>query len=518
MKKIRKKLTSLLCGLLLVACTVVSSAGTVFTLAESAAKLSLGENSISAGEAKYTFSPDRTGFYQFECSYMLVANVKDPNGNTLQGQQNLKSLAGLSLKTGVTYTVETSTSSDEATLHIREVVSKLKVGKNSPDRNGLYLFTPEKEGYYSVVGKDFEMFSYVYDDFEGEWYENPVSSTDPCYLSKQDYYIWVKKAPAELTISTADAQNLKEGSNKIADGWYSFVPKTSAFYTVSNARKVEGNGAAWLFYNELPKYGFAGAEGYYLQAGKTYKFYFADSSECSIQRVTNLMRSKEGLDYFVYNNQAMVLGYNGSDTLVWPEKIDSYSVNLANNDFHSLFKNTSSLAITFPAGMIGHRFNISYEWDKWTSDNASVVTVKHVDGDSKGNKGELILKNGGTANVVLVAGDAEDPSREYRFKITVNSAKKTAAANESKKDNEPTSSETGSADASKTGQVTATATGATGANTSDVAKSNAAAGEESQSGMSTTAKVLIGIGGGLVLLLAIASGIVIYKKKHKKTT
>lgn len=381
--------------------------------------LSLGMNPVLTGEENYFFSPEYTGYYQFECSYMLSVNIKNPDGYYLQRQQCLGTLYGLYLEAGMIYTVETSTSFDDATLLVREIGSEIEVGKQQLDRSGLYLFSPEEEGYYSVIGSDFEIFHYIYDDFEGEWYEQPVSQPDHCYLTKQNYYIWIKNAPGGLEISHADPQYVQVGFNNVSDGWYQFIPEISGFYHITNLREIEGNAADWFYYNERLEYGFAGAEGYYLNADQNYRIYYEDVNESTIVQETTVMRSKEGLDYFVYDNQAMVIGYGGSNTLVWPERIDNLSICLVNKDLHELFHRTGNIDITFPASIIGFVFDISFEWNEWKTNTPSVVSVKHVDDDQNSFKGQLVLKNSGTANVLLIARDAENPSHEHQYSITV---------------------------------------------------------------------------------------------------
>lgn len=64
--------------------------------------------------------------------------------------------------------------------------------------------------------------------------------------------------------------------------------------------------------------------------------------------------------------------------------------------------------------------------------------MKHVDDDPDGFKGQLVLKDSGTANVLLIAGDAENPPHEHQYNIHI---EKAANANSNQDVSKPDHSE-----------------------------------------------------------------------------
>ena len=281
-----------------------------------------------------------------------------------------------------------------------------------------------------------------------------------------------------------------------------------------------------------------------------------------MRQITELKKSEEGLVYFIYQNRAMVFDYIGPDTLVWPEKIENLTVNLLTKDLHQLFEKKDEIFITFPASMIGFDFNISYEWNDWENDNSSVVSLNHVDWGEHVFEGKLVLEGSGTANVLLIAGDAEDPPHEHLYHITVEKAADTNIGQREDKpgNNKPggnsgnsnsgsnTSHQTDKNQGNKTEEIpeattetveTETESEAAASDTETVetvdtkaedaapdtpeeeaASQEAASAEDDiapqaeRSGMSTTMKTLVGGISGLVLL-QIVLGFVMYRKKCK---
>ena len=504
--------------------------------------LSLGYNEILGEGGYYRFKPSRTGYYNLYGAYLMV-NVLDSNGKYLSCSHYLDLPCCWLLEEGSTYEVE-ALGFSSSTLVVREVISEIAEGKHQLPHAGVYVFSPEEAGYYSVIGDDFDLFSYSYDVDEAEWFESRVNEPDYCYLTEQNYCIWVKEEPAVLEIAEAEPRYLQEGENSVEAGWYTFVPETSDFYTFSNNLYFEGDEYTYICYSEMPEYNFDYTWGYYLNEGETYYLYYSDPCDTVVSRIPYLKRSTEGLDYFVYGDKAIVIGYCGSDTLVWPEKIDGLTTIVGTTDFASLFKRNHELTITFPASMIGTTFAISYEWNEWTTDNVSVVSLKKVSGDEFA--GQLTLETCGTANISLAVEDAEDSTEYYQYHITVlkgeekepgesgsgqiSSGQGGSNHGESQVGGQEGNSGSGSTQHGNSGSAfssdkdktentgiseTGTSLSETGASENDTSKNDASSSSKSSSKMSTGVKTLIG-GISVLALLQLVIGLYIHNKKKLK--